>query len=391
VLLELGEDALGRIGDSDPQLRVRLQARLAAELVYDPLQKQRREQLTAAAVEQARRLRDPATLAAALNARHIAVWVANPAERLELASELVTAAEQGGDRELEMTGHAWRFADLFELGDTGAAERELEACERGAQALRQPYHRWTAIRLRAALTIFRGDFAQGERLANDALQIGIRAQTPSAPIHHVAQLCLLRLHQGRWAEVIEPVRALAAAYPHFPGLRAVLAVLWAETGQDAEARRTLAPLATNGFANVPQSSNWAVCLATAATAVTRLAERDWAQALYELLRPHAQLNVAAAGGSSHQGSVAMYLGMLAATTERHDMAAQHFEDALEANARMGTKPWEAWTQGEYGRMLLDRRAPHDRERAERLLAEAHATAQALGMGGLLEHLARIPT
>ena len=32
VLLELGEDALGRLGDRDPKLRVRLQARVAAEL-----------------------------------------------------------------------------------------------------------------------------------------------------------------------------------------------------------------------------------------------------------------------------------------------------------------------------------------------------------------------
>ena len=388
VLLELGEDALGRIGDSDPKLRVRLQARVAAELLYSPGQEQRREELSAAAVEQARRLGDPATLAAALNARHIAIWVANPAERLALANELLTAAEQGGDRELEMFGHAWRFADLCELGDIAAAERELDACERGAQALRQPYHRWTATRLRAALTIFRGDLAEGERLANDALQIGIRAQAPSAPIHYVAQLAVVRLHQGRWTELIEPARALAAQYPHLPGFRAAVAAAWAVIGQDAEARRMLAPLATNGFADVPQNSNWASCLTTAAVTVALLAEPDWAQALYELLRPYAQLNVAATGGTSHSGSVALYLGMLAATTERHETAAEHFEDALEANARMGAKPWEAWTRGEYGRMLLAHGDPHDRQRAERLLIEAHATAEALGMGGLLERIAR---
>jgi hypothetical protein len=81
--------------------------------------------------------------------------------------------------------------------------------------------------------------------------------------------------------------------------------------------------------------------------------------------------------------------MLAATTERWETATEHFEDALEANARMGTKPFEAWTRCEYARMLLARREPHDRQRAERLLTEAHATAHALGMGGLLERILQI--
>jgi len=386
VLLELGEDALGRLGDRDPKLRVRLQARVAAELLNSPGHEQRREQLSAEAMDEARRLDDPATLAAALNARHIAIWVANPAERLTLANELLNAAEQAGDRELEMVGHAWRYADLCELGDIAAAAREIDACEHGAQALRQPYHRWTATRLRAALTIFRGDLAEGERLANDALQLGLRAQAPSAPIHYLAQLGVLRLHQGRWTEMIEPARALAAEYPHFPAFRSSVATVCAEIGEDAEARRMLAPLATNRFANVPQNSNWINCLATAAVAAALLAEPDWAQALYERLRPYAQLNVSATAGSSHHGSVALYLGMLAATTERHNAAAEHFEDALEANTRMGTKPFEAWTRCEYAHMLLARREPGARERAERLLTEAHGTAQALGMAGLLERI-----
>ena len=82
----------------------------------------------------------------------------------------------------------------------------------------------------------------------------------------------------------------------------------------------------------------------------------------------------------------MYLGMLAATTRRWDAAAEHFDDALQAHARMGAKPWEAWTRCEYARMLLARGHPNDRQRAERLLTDANATAQALEMGALLERI-----
>jgi hypothetical protein len=197
-----------------------------------------------------------------------------------------------------MVGHAWRYADLCELGDIIAAERELDACEREAQALRQPLHRWTATRLRAALTIFRGDLAQGERLANEALQIGMRAQAPSAQTDHAGHLLAVRSLQGRVGELIEPAPALAAEYEHLPGWRIALASMHAWVGQDAEARRMLAPFAANRFASIPQNSNWATCLATAAIAVVLLDERARAQALYELLRPHAQLNVSGGGGNS---------------------------------------------------------------------------------------------
>ena len=78
--------------------------------------------------------------------------------------------------------------------------------------------------------------------------------------------------------------------------------------------------------------------------------------------------------------------MLAATTGRSEAAAEHFDDALQANARMGAKPFEAWTRGEHGRMLLARGHPNDRQRAERLLTDATATAQALEMGALLERI-----
>ena len=46
--------------------------------------------------------------------------------------------------------------------------------------------------------------------------------------------------------------------------------------------------------------------------------------------------------------------------ERWEEAAQHFEDALAMNARMGARPWLAHTQHEYAVMLLARDQPGDR-------------------------------
>jgi hypothetical protein len=76
-----------------------------------------------------------------------------------------------------------------------------------------------------------------------------------------------------------------------------------------------------------------------------------------------------------RGSVSRYLGLLAETLGRRDEAARHFEDALAANQRMGVRPWLAYTQHDYAR-LLDERNP---ERAAVLRAEARATFAELGM------------
>jgi class 3 adenylate cyclase len=390
VLLDLGQDALGRLGDRDPQLRIRLLGRVAAELLFCPGQDQNRDSLSAEAVDEARDLGDPATLAAALNARHVAVWGANPAERLELATEQLTAAVQAGDRELAMVGHTWRFADLCELGDIAAAEQELEACTHGAANLRQPFHRWEVTRLRAALAIFRGDFVEGERLAHEALKISMRATAESAPAHYAGQLFTVRWHQGRAAELIEPGHALAREYPHLPVWQAIVAIMHADVGQLAEARDLLAPLAANGFADIPHNSAWAIGLAVAAEATALLGDSEWAQSLYELLHPYAHLNLSAGGASGHTGSAARILGMLASTTGRLELAAAHFETALTANAHMGTRPWEAWTQYEYGKTLLTSEQPRRRKEGERLLEDAHRTARQIGMGGILKRLRDTP-
>lgn len=70
---------------------------------------------------------------------------------------------------------------------------------------------------------------------------------------------------------------------------------------------------------------------------------------------------------------------MAATTERWDDAAHHFEDALEINERIGARPWLAQTQHDYAQMLLARDAPGDNKKAQLLLSQALATYRELGM------------
>lgn len=101
--------------------------------------------------------------------------------------------------------------------------------------------------------------------------------------------------------------------------------------------------------------------------------------LYPLLLPWADLN-AVDVAEGFRGSVARYLGLLAAATG--DAAAEgHFEVALAQNARMGTRPWLARTQRDYAQMLHARNRGDDRTRARNLEGAAATTFAELGIAG----------
>jgi hypothetical protein len=68
---------------------------------------------------------------------------------------------------------------------------------------------------------------------------------------------------------------------------------------------------------------------------------------------------------------------------RWEEASQHFKLAIETCDRMGTAPWLAYSQFEYGSMLLDRGISEDRPLAMALLYRWLDIARRLGMRPLM--------
>jgi hypothetical protein len=120
---------------------------------------------------------------------------------------------------------------------------------------------------------------------------------------------------------------------------------------------------------------WLLAMSLLAETAARLSHTESASVLYRLLVPYAQLNVADTA-EGMRGSVGRYLGILAAMLGHWDQASQYFEEAVDTNGRMGTRPWLAHTQADYGRALFAR---GERARASELLATAVATYRQLGM------------
>jgi DNA-binding SARP family transcriptional activator/tetratricopeptide (TPR) repeat protein len=382
ALVDLLEEALAKLGDSEPALRARVMGRLAMEL-YWIAPTERRSALSRQAVEIARGLLpDRATLAFTLSTRHVAIFGPESSrERLAVASEMISVGERMEDEETQVLGHLWRLTDLLELGDVAAADAELDAYANLAPRLRRPDYLWRIPMLRGMRELMHGRFGQAERLAQDAREIAERAQDQVAPHLLAAQTFILRREQGRLAELEESVRAVVARFPGLPAWRCFLAALCAALGHHDEARAEIERLAPERFSSVPRDGNWLVALALLSEACAAIGEVSAADELYTVLRPHAAQHVMVGAGAAYFGLVGHHAGVTAATAGRLDQARLHLRDAVAAHELIGARAWLARSQVEYAAAL---QASGDRDRAEPLLAEALVAAAELGMAPTIE-------
>jgi hypothetical protein len=132
-LVRLLELALPRAADDGS--RARLLARLARELLGDPLAGQRRRALSDEALRLARTSGDLHVLAEVLDARLHALWdPAGAHDRLRAATEILALSRRAGDSALELSASFWRFVALMELARVAEAEVVLGAYQRAATA-----------------------------------------------------------------------------------------------------------------------------------------------------------------------------------------------------------------------------------------------------------------
>jgi DNA-binding SARP family transcriptional activator/tetratricopeptide (TPR) repeat protein len=377
-LVPLLEEGLAALAENDVELRARLLARLAGALRDEP-SRDRRDALSREAVELARRTGDPAALAYALDGRGGAILGPDTtAEWLAVGTELREVAERIGDRERVVHGHLHRIAAQVIVGDITGAKADLDAASRITDQLRQPVQRWQICAAQAMFALAAGDLTEADELVPRAFALGERAQPEMAiPVDRL-QRYTLGDFRGDLEEVEPAIRDLVAEYPARPAFRCVLAHLHVRLGRAPEAQQALEDMARDDFSALPFDQEWLYGMSLLAEASAVLGHGVSAAALYEPLAPWAALNVAD-HPEGIRGSLARYLGMLAATMKRWVEAERHFEDALAMNARMGARPWLAHTRFDYASMLLARDAPGDRERAGGLLGEAISIYEELGM------------
>jgi tetratricopeptide (TPR) repeat protein len=382
------EEALASLPNEDSALRARVLSKLAIALYYVPGSLERRQALCTEAVAMAQRLDDASALAWTLVARERALHspdtleerIADTAESLRLSA----ANQDPAGLFTSPIARYWLLHHYLEQGDLAAVEGEFETMARLMGPSRLTADQWMLNDLRTLRALMAGRFSEAEALIEQG-RVGEAALPEQSVAHHaVRQLLMIRREQGRLPEMEAQIAGLVEANPTIPHWSCQLAWLYAEDRRSTEAGRLIAPLAANGFSDLPRDDYHITSLALLGEVSAVIGEGTWAAVLADQLVPFAGRNVTPGGGAMCYGSAAHYLGLLTTTLGRWSEAERHFEAALDLNTRLHAPPFVARTRYAYAQMLVRRDEPGDRERALGLVGQALETAEALGMTRLAE-------
>jgi tetratricopeptide (TPR) repeat protein len=385
--VHLLEEALEALGSEDSVLQVRVLGSLARALSFAGIP-ERADVVGQHALDLSRRLGDPAVLAFTLKVQQDSLW-GRPERINDLiasADEMLGLAEDIGDKERASEARFWRLLCSLELGNMQAVDTESEALRRLAEEMRQPLWVYLSIGYQAMRALLEGRFADAERLAQQGLAVGQRMQGEGPSGVFGLQMFTIRREQGRLREVEPVVRLFVQQNPAALTWQPGLAVVYSELGLEQEAREMFERLAANDFADIPRDSMWITSMTYLAEVCAFLGDARRAAMLYQRLLPYAEHNVIVGHATACTGAAARYLGMLATTMSRWAEAEQHFQAALEMNARIRARPYLAYTQQQYAELLLSRGRPGDRDTAMLLLDEALAITSQLGMGALTDRV-----
>jgi tetratricopeptide (TPR) repeat protein len=381
--IELLEEALDALPDDDSVLRARVLAALSLELYFTPQPPERAVATSASAIAMARRLDDDEALAFALACGHTAIF--DPGrldERLAVSSELVEVGDRAGTPELALIGHVHRAGDLLELTRVDEARAEAAAAAAIVDRLGQPMLRYFVIWLQSTLALLDGRLDEAERLSNEALDIGVAANHPDAFVVWGTQAVIFGWHRGDTSHLVTSARALLDEFPDLQAWPAAVSMVEAMGGEPEAARDRLRMLAADLDA-LDFDSIWTAAM-VALTETARITdERTVAAELYERLQAVAHTLCVVSLTLSEMGPVGRALGVLATLAGHPVEAERWFEDALAVSRRIGAPGHVARTSVDYARMLLERGTGDDVARARALLDDAAATAEKLGLTGLL--------
>ena len=143
-------------------------------------------------------------------------------KRAEYVRELMALVTEVQDLRVEYFAALRQTHIAMELGDFARADAALARLQAIAEQTRQPTLRWNAGFTAAGVRCTRGELEAGERLAEQALQIGQEAGEPDAAMVYGGTLIMNRMYQGRGAEVIALLEQMVANFPGVPAWEAAL-------------------------------------------------------------------------------------------------------------------------------------------------------------------------
>jgi hypothetical protein len=374
--VEVLEIALARLPPNHPD-RALVLATLCEELTYgSPLE--RRQALAEEALAIAANSDDETTTLRVLNQvslphqvppllRQSLSWTADALERAERVDDPVLLYWAANHR-LNVSACA---------GDISEMDRCLAIVGSAAERLDRPTLNWVETYVRATRAMIAGDTDLAERLANQALQIGTDGSEPDRDIIYAGQFLIVSWQRGLIGGLVPLIEQAIADNPGLPAFVAALALALVEEDRFDDARRLLGEPHVADF-ELPMDQTWLTGMTLYAEAAIECRDLRSAETIVGLLAPFAdQLSF---NPSTSEGPVSHFLGGLSTILGRYDAADAYFARSAEFCDRVGAKFFAARTQLQWAKLLLERQAPGDGQKARDLLVSAHSEAVAHGYG-----------
>ncbi|MEX0339455.1 MAG: AAA family ATPase [Arenibacterium sp.] len=333
------------------------------------------------AEKMARDLGDDKGLFNQMMSRFLAPVVARDAEEVanwrERAHMLLDLAERSDDADRGRAGAIAAYVSI-EMGDRDLMELAMQRLK-DVGAVRQHMHmNWVWLHGQAMVAILDGDYDGAEKIARDALKLGMRTHGSHVEGLYGVQMFSIRREQGRLAEVAPVFKRLLDEETGDKSWKPGFALIAAELGHLEPAQRMMNEMAVDGF-DLPLDAKYSATLGYLADTAIMIGDEAMAGTLYDRLLPYSGMTITIGVSTVCHGSADRILGALAAL--RADWAAmeRHFETALTVDAAIRSAPCVAQTKADFALGLMRRGNLKDVERTNQLLCEAMETAKNYGM------------
>jgi DNA-binding SARP family transcriptional activator len=368
------EAALERLVANDER-RALVLATLCTELTVGSSLERRRD-LADEALAIAERSGDDATVVRVINQILLPLSVPHLLEvSTERSRDALSRAESIGDPALLCTAASGRRLFAAAAGDIEEMDRCFEIKRPLVERLDLPFLHWVHTLQGATRAVIAGDPNQAEQLALRALQTGTDGGQPDAAIVFGTQLIMVHLLRGTLGTLVPLIEQAIADNPGLPVFTAVLALAHADSDRIEETRQILEGFALTNF-QLPLDVTWLTGMIACADATSACGDRRFAGPILDQLEPFSDQWLCTDVATS--GPVSRSIGDLMVVLGRYDEAESHFANSAASSEKADARFFSAQTDLSWGRMLLERRAPGDSERAKDFLGRSRQSAALLG-------------
>lgn len=295
-----------------------------------------RDAATREAVAMAKRLNDTQALIFALNARHLVlIGLAQPTELLAVANELIDICRGTQNHEALLDALIWSTMDNMALGNLAAIMRNKAEYVSTLELSGSPFHRYIGSLADTAEACMLGNFEKAQEHSVRARDLGLRIQDPLARAGYDLRSLFLVSSS--------PTTLLAQdltvdPQPYVPEeLHVFWALQWLRDGRQERSYALLRSFASMGFDQPMLDALRLPTWATLSEVCVHADDAEIAEQLYGLLSRYAGQHLMLLVGV-YMGPCSLYLGKLALTMRKRELAKTHLNDALKEACSVAALP-----------------------------------------------------